>query len=77
MWKSRGFDRNRIPEGVGDWEIFVFYLNYINSTESKIVAYRDIQDKVRQLTFSFFFPPVVNSLYIKGKNNSIEIVATR
>ena len=22
--KRRGFDRNRIPEGVGDWEIFVF-----------------------------------------------------
>lgn len=21
--KSRRFDRNRIPEGVGDWEIFV------------------------------------------------------
>ena len=24
--KRRGFDRNRIPEGVGDWEIFVFNL---------------------------------------------------
>ena len=24
MGKSRGFDRNRITEGVRDWEIFVF-----------------------------------------------------
>ena len=24
--KRRGFDRNCIPEGVGDWEIFVFNL---------------------------------------------------
>ena len=24
--KRRGFDRNRILEGVGDWEIFVFNL---------------------------------------------------
>ena len=32
-----------------------FYLNYINSTESNIAAYKDIRGEVRQFYFFFLF----------------------